>query len=116
MGIIEKFQTLLQNRPNIHEYNSTMEYCADLISEAVFLENHIINLQSEYLTHCANVIKTIGDEEWKKIKNSSTVQTLYYEGTFDQVKLKELKLAEALIEEYKTSVFNINTLIAHRLK
>lgn len=116
MGIVEKFEVLLQNRPNINDYNSIMEYCAEIGSEVVFLEKHKINLQSEYLVHCTEVIKNIDDKEWNKIKNSSTVQTLYYEGTFNQEKLKELKLAESLIDEYKTAVFNINTLIAHRIK
>lgn len=116
MTIIENFEILIQNIPNIHDYNSIMEFCATLNSEAVFLERYATQLQSEYLVHCSNTIKEIDDDTWKKIKSSSTIQTLFYEGTFNQEKLKDLKQSQYLIEQYKTVLFNINTLIAHRIK
>jgi len=116
MTIIEKFETLLQNRPNINDYNATMEYCADLNTEAVFLERHLVNLEKEYLLHYADLIEKLDESIWKRIKNSSTMQLAYFEGKFDDAKFKELKQGRFLIDQYKTSMFNINTLIANRLK
>lgn len=114
MGLIEEFETLLQNRPNINDYNLTMEYCADMVREVVFIERHLVNLKKEYLIHCSNLLEGLDKEVWGRIKNSSTMATTYFEGKFD--KIDELKRCEFLIEEYKTSMFNLNTLIANRLK
>lgn len=114
MKLIEDFENLLQNRPNINDYNATMEYCADLVSEIIFIERHLVNLKKEYLVHCTNLLEKLDKDLWARIKNSSTLANTYFEGKFE--KIDELKRCEFLIEEYKTSMFNLNTLIANRLK